>query len=154
MTQAEPHFSYQWTHSKEGEQISLLAIMALSSPKKGFPTLEKLNKAYDQAGYLVNNLLKRGLVMKHPEDRYSLFSPLFGEWLILEMSSQGSSDPTSDNVDDRRLESPGGIDPTLLNKFGKAFPKLKKEYWSLIADFAMNASAEVASSLILRLGGM
>ncbi len=82
-TQAEPHFAYQWTHSKEGEQISLLAILALSSDKKGFPTLEKLNKAYDQAGYLINNLLKRGLVMKHAEDQYSLFSPLFGDWLIL-----------------------------------------------------------------------
>lgn len=155
MAQAEPHFAYQWTHSKEGEQITLLAIMALTSSKKGFPTLEKLNKAYDQAGYLLNNLLKRGLVMKHPEDRYSLFSPHFGEWLISEISAQGqaTNDPTSDNVDDW-LAARGGIDPNLLNKIGKAFPKLKKEYWSLIGDFAMNASAEVASNLILRLGGM
>jgi hypothetical protein len=52
------------------------------------------------------------------------------------------------------LETRGGIDTPIWNKIGGAFPMIKQKYWPLLADFAMNASAEVAGSFLARLGGL
>ena len=153
LLQAEPHFAYQWNHSSESEQISLLTLLALAYEKKEAPTQKQLAKVYSQASYILPDLLKRGLILESEDERFSLFSPLFGEWLIMEMSVRSGDEHNDDTVDEW-LESRGGLDRTVWKKVGAALPKFKQEYWSLLADFAMNASAEVAGSFLMRLGGM
>jgi len=153
LQQAKPHFNYQWNHSKESEQIALLALLALSRENTVSPSITDLEKAYPQASYVLPELLKRGLILETEENHYRLFSPLFSEWLMMEVSVKGGEEYSSHAVQEW-LETRGGIDTTIWNKIGGAFPMIKQKYWPLLADFAMNASAEVAGSFLARLGGL
>jgi len=153
LQQAEPHFDYQWNHSNGSERISLLTLLALSREKKEAPTQDQLDKIYPQASYVIPDLLKRGLILESADERFNLFSPLFSEWLIMEVSVKGGEEHNDHTVDEW-LESRGGIDRTAWNKMSRSFPRFKQEYWSLLADFALNASAEVAGTFLSRLGGM
>lgn len=153
LQQAEPHFDYQWSHSDGGEQIALLTLLALSRQNELAPSLTDLDKVYPQASYVLPDLLKRGLVLESEDERFRLFSPLFSEWLLMEVNVKGGEEHNGQSVDEW-LETRGGIDQTVWNKISASFPRFKKEYWSLLTDFAMNASAEVAGSFLTRLGGM
>ena len=153
LLQAKPHFSYQWGHSDKNEKISLLTLLALTSEKKKAPTQKELTKAYPQAGYVLPDLLRRGLVLESDDEHFRLFSPLFGQWLIAEMSAERGKEHNDEAVS-KWIEERGGINRNALEKLGASLPRFKQEYWSLLADFAIDASAEIAGALLMHLGGI
>ena len=150
--QAEPHFTYLWTHSGESERITLLTLLALARGKKGQPTQDQLLKAYSRASYILPDLIKRGLALKQNE-RFDVFSPLFADWLLMEMSV-GAGEEADEQTAQQWIEERGGIERTTWNRIRRAFPRLKKEYWPLLGEFLRDTSAEIAAQLIVNMGGI
>jgi hypothetical protein len=152
LQQAEPHFTYQWTHSSESERVTLLTLVALTREKERKPTQEQLTKVYPRAAYILPELVKRGLALEQ-EDRFTVFSPPFGDWLIQEISAEVDTQE-SEKTAQEWLEERGGVDRTTGDRIRQALPKMKKRYWPLLTEFLMGASAEVVASLITQTGGM
>jgi serine/threonine-protein kinase len=150
--QAEPHFAYLWSHSRESERITLLALLALAQGKKGSPTQDRLFKTYARAAYALPDLKKRGLALER-DGRIVLFSPLFGRWLSAEMSA-GAGEEADEQTAEEWLEKRGGIERPAWNRVKRAFPKLKQSYWPLLGEFIKETSSEVAAQVILQMGGM
>ncbi len=153
LLQAKPHFEYQWNHSDEREKITLLTLLTQLNGNEVLPTEEQLEEIYSQSSYVLPGLVKRGLVLEKQGDYYDFFSPLFKEWLKIEVSAGREERQSSDSVEEW-LENQAEFDRTMGEKIGSTFPKIKQKYWPLLVDFAMNASAEVAGSFLVRLGGL
>jgi len=83
---AIPNFVYYWGHSENGEKITLAAL-ALQS--KRYPhrtiTADDLKRLYTQVESALSPLIKRSLVVEH-DAGYHLFSPVFQEWIIGELT--------------------------------------------------------------------
>jgi hypothetical protein len=83
---AIPNFVYYWGHSENGKKITLAAL-ALQS--KRYPdrtiTADDLKRLYTQVESALSPLIKRSLVVEH-DVGYHLFSPVFQEWIIGELT--------------------------------------------------------------------
>jgi hypothetical protein len=147
--QATPHFAYLWSHSDESERITLLALLALARRKKKQSVREQLVKVYPRADYILPDLLKRGLAIER-DGQFNLFSPIFADWLLLEMSV-GASDEAGEQTVQEWLQVRGGIDRGVWDQVKGTFPKFKQRYWPLFAEFLQSASVEVVTDIILNL---
>jgi serine/threonine-protein kinase len=150
--QADPHLTYQWNHSSESERITLLTLLALTQGKKAQPTRDQLLKAFSRAGYILPDLIKRGLIVEQDE-LLGIFSPLFAEWMLAEMAV-GAGEEADAQTAQEWVEQRGGIEQTTWDKVKRTFPRLKREYWPLLGEFVKDASAEIAAQLILNMGRM
>jgi len=148
--QAAPHFVYLWGHSDESERITLLALLAFARGKKGWPTQERLAKAYPRAVYVLPDLLKCGLAIER-DGQFNLFSPLFADWLLVEMSA-GTGEGADGQTVQEWIEARGGIERSVWDRVRGVFPTFKQRYWPLFAEFLKSASAEVVTEVILSMG--
>lgn len=150
--QAEPHFMYQWEYLNNHERITLLTLLTLKSEGNGTPAVADLKQAYKQADYILPDLIKRGLVIEE-EDGISLFSSLFGEWMILEVGAVYDQEPTPDAVKEW-LEGNQSLDSSTTEKVKSALPRIKKDYWPLIGEFAAEVAPKVAEQLLFEITQM
>lgn len=147
--QAAPHFAYLWSHSEESERITLLALLALAGRKKKQSVKGQLVKVYPRADYILPDLLKRGLAIER-DGQFSIFSPFFADWLLVEMSA-GASDEMGEQTVQEWLKGRGGIERGVWNQVKGALPKFKRQYWPLFAQFLQGASVEMVTEIILNL---
>lgn len=150
--QADPHFSYLWTHCSESEKITLLAAIALNSEKpaaKIRPTLENLAKVHSRARLDVPELYKRGLLIEVEGDipGYKLLSSSLERWITREISAGPESEESQASVDEW-LRS-GGKD--VVDPVKGALPKFKKKYWPVVSTILQEMSFEVAGSVVFEL---
>lgn len=150
--QAEPHFTYLWNHSSEGERITLLTLLALEREGKQLPSQEKLTKAFPRASYILPDLVKRGLALKK-DQQVTLYSPLFADWMTLEMSVRAGEE-ADERTAREWFDERGGVERGTWDKIKLSVPKLKQQYWPMLGDLIKSASAEVAAQVIVNLGGM
>jgi hypothetical protein len=147
--QATPHFAYLWNHSEESERITLLALLALAKRKRKQSVREQLVKVYPRADYILPDLLKRGLVIER-DGQFSIFSPFFADWLLVEMSA-GASDEAGEQTAQEWLKGRGGIERGVWDQVKGTLPKFKQQYWPLFAEFLQGASVEMVTEIILNL---
>lgn len=145
--QADPHFHYLWTHCTESEKISLLTVIALSRQKpskKSLPNIENLAQVYPRARLDVPELLKRGLLVAHPEMEgcCQVLSSSLERWIGVEISAAPESEETQTTADEW-LRLGGG---ELVEPVRHALPRFKKKYWPLIGTIMKELSFELAGA--------
>jgi hypothetical protein len=138
--QAEQHFTYYWSHSTDSEKITLLAAMAMANSKarKDVPTVERLTKLHSRAPLDTNELIKRGMMVQR-EEEVRVFSPVFEQWISLEVSALPGEEETASSVEEWLNE--GGDEQ--LNPVKGALPKFKKKYWGPVGNVLREFSIEV-----------
>jgi hypothetical protein len=126
--QADPHFSYLWSHCTESEKITLLGILALQHEKvskKSASHAERLQKMNPRAHLDVVTLGKRGLIVE-TGGQYTIFSPSLDEWL-----------------------HGGGRDKVAPVK--GTLPKFKKKYWPIVSNILTEVSFELIGAGVFEL---
>jgi AAA+ ATPase superfamily predicted ATPase len=154
--QADPHYSYMWSHCSESEKIALLAALSLGRKKpagksslKTLPTLENLVKIYPHAQIDVPELLKRGLLSEDPAQpgAYRLLSESLERWIAIEITAAEGSTESLETVD-AWLKSGG---KEVVEPVKGALPRFKKKYWPLVSTVLQEVSIELASSAAFEL---
>ena len=145
--QADPHFTYSWSHSSESEKITLLTILGLSQSKpskKSIASLENLSRMHNRAKLDLISLAKRGL-LEETEGVFGLFSPSFGRWISREVTAgPGEEEPTAD-VEAWMAE--GGLER--LQPVRGTLPKFKKRYWPLMGEVLKEVSFELIAGVAM-----
>ena len=144
--QADPHYTYLWSHCPENEKITLLAVMMLGQQKpspKTEPNLENITKLHARASLDTASLVKRGL-LEERDKSYSVFSPGFARWVTREITAPTGDEETPANVEkwiDEWVRKEGhGI----LSPAKGILPRIKKKYWSLVMEIVKEASIKIA----------
>ena len=145
--QADPHFTYCWSHSSEGEKITLLTVLALGQArpsKQNIPNLENLTRLHSRAKIDTVTLLKRGL-LEEAEGVFALFSPCFGRWIGREVTAGPSEEEPAADVEAWLAE--GGLERQRAVKGG--LPKFKKKYWPIMGEVLKEISFELIAGVAL-----
>ncbi len=148
--QAEPHFSYLWSHASESEKITLVSVIALHANKKDEPksviTAEAVSKIYPHAPKDINNLVKRGSLVETGDEIF-LFSTSYNHWIALELSAAPGEEESEASVEawvqtqkDKKLAESRNV-----------LTKTKKKYWPIIGKVFKEFSAEVIGSITVNL---
>jgi len=144
--QADPHFTYLWSHCSESERISLLALIALhrqKPSKKTLPTLENLARIHARAQLDVPDLVKRGLLVEDAgEATYCLFSPSLERWIKNELAAAPGSQETPASVE--AWLKAGGRDK--VEPVKGVLPRFKKQYWPIVSTVMREMSFELAGA--------
>ncbi len=146
--QADPHYSYLWSHCTESEKITLLGILALNheKAKKGVPHVERLQKMNPRSHLDVVTLGKRGLVVE-TDGKYALFSPSLERWVLREIMTAPGEEESPTSVDEWLR---GGGREKMENAKG-VLPKVKKKYWAVVSSILKEVSFEVIGATIFEL---
>jgi hypothetical protein len=145
--QADPHFSYCWSHSSESEKITLLTILALNQAKpskQNIPNLENLTRLHSRAKLDTVSLIKRGL-LEESDGVFALFSPSFGRWIGREVTAGPEEQEAPAEVEAWLAE--GGLER--LQPVKGAFPKFKKKYWPIMGEVLKELSFELVAGVAL-----
>ena len=162
--QADPHYSYMWSHCSESEKITLLAALSLGRQKaatgknqlkKTLPTLENLVKIYPHAQIDVPELLKRGLLSEDPhqpgagsgKQTFRLLSEGLERWIAIEITAAEGSAESPESVE-AWLQSGG---KEVVEPVKGALPRFKKKYWPVVSTVLQEVSIELASSAAFEL---
>jgi uncharacterized protein len=148
-SQADPHYSYLWSHCTESEKITLLGILALQhekASKKPLSHAERLQKMNPRAHLDLVTLAKRGLVVE-TNGKYSLFSPSLERWILREIMTAPGEEESPASVEDW-LKGGG------REKVGDAkgvLPKIKRKYWGIVSNILTEVSFELIGATVFEL---
>lgn len=145
--QADPHFTYSWSHSSESEKITLLTILGLSQSKpskKTTASLDNLSRMHSRAKLDLISLAKRGL-LEETEGVFGLFSPGFGRWIGREVTAGPEEEESTADVEAWLAE--GGLER--LQPVRGALPKFKKRYWPLMGEVLKELSFELIAGVAM-----
>jgi serine/threonine-protein kinase len=145
--QANPHFTYMWSHCSESEKITLLATISLNGQKPGKKTLpnqENLAKIHPRARLDVPVLVKRGLLYEDPAQPgcYRLLSESLERWINREIAAGEESEETPASVEN--WLKAGGKD--VVEPVKGALPRFKKKYWPILSTVLQEMSFELAGA--------
>ena len=145
--QAEPHFSYMWSHCSESEKITLLLAISLNRQKPGkktLPNLENLAKIHPRARLDVPGLVKRGLLYEDQTtpECYRLLSESLERWINREIAAGEESEETPTSVES--WLKAGGKE--VVEPVKGALPRFKKKYWPIISTVLQEMSFELAGA--------
>ncbi len=127
-----PHLTFFWSKSEEDEQI-LLTLLALLTIKDNQSVPEKkIKDLYPRYKNDLLTLYNRSLVLRS-NGHYRLFSPLFAEWIVIELTNISPRE-------DRSLEEwLTQYEKSFLKKgfekvgdIGDKFNKVNPKYWDLL----------------------
>lgn len=143
--QADPHFSYLWTHCSESEKITLLGVISLRRQKasrKTLPTLENLERLHARAPLDVPNLLKRGLLLKEADATYRLFSPSLERWIAREIVA-AEQEQESDTDVQAWVKTTG---QDISEPVQGLLPRFKRKYWPVVSTVLRELSFELVGN--------
>ncbi|MDI6768248.1 MAG: AAA-like domain-containing protein [Anaerolineales bacterium] len=147
--QADPHYTYMWSHCSESEKITLLVLLTLSlqkASKKTLPNLENLTKLRARAPQDLVTMGKRGLVVEQ-EGLFAIFSASIVRWIRKEILAAPGEEETKSSADEW-VKSGGQKD---VEASTSVLPKFKKKYWPVMANVAKELSFEFAAAGALEL---
>jgi hypothetical protein len=140
--QADPHYTYLWSHCSESEKVTLLVALSLGrqkASKKTIPNLENLARLRPRAPQDLAALAKRGLVEER-QGVFTLFALPFERWVQKEVAAAPEEKETQQSAE-AWLKSGGRED---LKNVKGVLPKFKKKYWPILGDFAKELSMDFA----------
>ncbi len=143
--QADPHFSYLWSHCTESEKITLLGILALQQEKasKKSTQAERLQKMNPRAHLDVVTLARRGLIVG-VNGEYKLFSPSLERWVLREIMTPPGEEESPASVDEWLK---GGGREKMQHARG-ILPKIKKKYWAIASTILTEVSFELIGATV------
>ncbi|MBI9049742.1 MAG: ATP-binding protein [Anaerolineaceae bacterium] len=145
--QANQHFSYFWVHSSDSEKITLLASITLNNAKnrnKNPSSQENFKKLNVRAPLDLHELVKRGMMIEN-NGEYKIFSPIFENWILLEVSALPGEEESAQDVERWLKES--GNDKLGVEK--EKYFQIKKKYWKSFGAFLKDFSTEVISKITI-----
>ena len=150
--QAEPHFSYLWTHSSESEKTTLVSVMALecqnreAEDKKHAITADRISAIYQRAPRDIINLFKRGSLIEK-EDTISLFSSSYAQWIGMELTAIPGEEESDACVEEWIHSSEDGeLAPTK-----DILTKTKKKYWPIVGKVLKEFSVEIIRNIAVEM---
>jgi len=148
-SQAEPHFSYFWSHSTESEKITLFSILTLEnldSTPESLLTIENVAGIHSRAHIDLPELVKRGLLLKDREqDTYALFSSSYKTWISRELAAVSGHKESPESVEEW-LQERGVEDEETVRKL---LPDIKKKYWPLVGTVVKELPSELVGSAVI-----
>ena len=155
--QADPHFSYFWSHSTESERVTLLVIITLDRQrpsKKTVPNMANISQIHSRARLDVPELTKRGILLEDKGTKtYRLLSASLDRWITREISAEPGEEESEASVQEW-LKS-GGRDE--LEPVVGILPNFKKKYWPIVSSVMLDLSLELMGAVtyeVLTKGGI
>jgi len=145
--QADPHFSYFWSHSSESEKITLLILISLSRQKpskKTISSIENISKIHSRASLDVPELTKRGILLEDKEaNTFRLLSASLERWIAREILAVPGEEESKASVQEW-LKTGGReeLDPVV-----GVLPKFKKKYWPIVSSMMLELSLELMGAV-------
>lgn len=150
--QADPHLTYQWTHSTESEKITLLSLLALDRARKekeAHPDIKRIAELHARAKHNLRDLTARGLAVED-EGRYALCSPIFGDWISEEIMT-AAGEEEEDQTSEEWLRQHEEIEKGLGDKVISVLPRFNKKYWPVMGAFVKELSIKLAADEVINL---
>lgn len=123
------HFSYFWNKSEEEEKI-LLALLSILTLKENRSIPEKKIKSlYPRYKNDLLTLHNRSMVLKD-NGNYRLFSPVFAEWIVIELTDISKKGESS--IDKWLVQHEKSLLEKGLEKIDDKFKKVNPKYWELL----------------------
>ena len=150
--EAAPHFSYYWHQSNDGEKIALTVLALLEQQGK---TKEKtfhmgmLKKLYSRSELTLVELEKRGLLM-HRDDSFSLFSTIFAEWIIGELTDTMRDTQSYENWVASNAPVFTRVSKETKDEVGKILPQIGAKYRELVINWLADPRTWVGALGLLR----
>jgi hypothetical protein len=127
--QLNSHCEYFWDKSEEEEKI-LLALLALLSEGKHRDISEgKIKNLYPRYKNDLLTLFRRSLILKH-NGNYRLFSPVFAEWIVIELTD--ISQQSEGSLEEWLIEYERSFVERGLERVKDEFRKVNPKYWNLL----------------------
>lgn len=150
--QADPHFSYIWSHASESEKITLVAVMALERENKDTDngkkpvTADRVAEVYPRAPRDIINLEKRGALIKK-DDGIALFSIGYARWIGIELTA-APDEQESESTVEKWIESNPQED---LAGTEQVLSKTKKKYWPIVGKVMKEFSVEIIGKIAVEM---
>jgi hypothetical protein len=150
--EATPCLADYWHHSNDGERIVLSALALLSKQgkagKKRF-SLGKLKDLYQRSELTLSLLEKRALIAAG-EKGYTLFSSVFGDWIIAELTDVMDDTQTYEEWLDDNRSMVQKASRSARDEIGEILPQIKAGYRQFIVEWLSDPQTLVSAATLLR----
>ena len=128
-SQLNPHFAYFWNKSEEEERILLALLAILITKGKQGISKKELKDLYPRYKNDLLTLNNRSMVLSD-NGNYRLFSPVFAEWIMMELTDISQKGEKS--IEEWITQYEKSFLEKGLQKFGNIFKKVNPKYWELL----------------------
>ena len=150
--EATPNLADYWHHSDDGEKIALTALALLARQGKAGErrfSLGRLKQLYDRSDLTLSHLEKRALV-KAEEEEYTLFSSMFGDWIIAELTDVMADAQSYDEWLESNQGAVQRLSRSAREQARDILPQVKASYRQFIVDWLSNPQTLISATQLLR----
>ncbi|MEE9616513.1 MAG: AAA-like domain-containing protein [Anaerolineae bacterium] len=155
--EAVPSLADYWHHSDEGEKIVLSALALLARQGKAGErrfSLSRLEQLYHRSDLTLSRLEKRALVTVG-EQGYTLFSSVFGDWIIAELTDVMADAQSYEEWLEANQSAVQRLSRSARDEVREILPQIKTGYRQFVVDWLSNPQTLISAATLLRgaLGG-
>ena len=150
--EAIPNLADYWHHSDDGEKIALTALALLTHRGKAGErrfSLGRLKQLYDRSDLTLSHLEKRALV-KAEEEEYTLFSTVFGDWIIAELTDVMADAQSYEEWLESNQGAVQRLSRSAREEAREILPQVKATYRQFIVDWLSNPQTLINAAQLLR----
>ena len=150
--EAVPTLADYWHHSSEGEKIVLTALALLAREGKAGErrfSLGRLRQLYDRSDLTLSRLEKRSLVTSD-EEGYTLFSSVFGEWIVAELTDVMADTQSYEEWLEANEGSLRRLSRSARDEVRDILPQVKAGYRQFVVDWLSDPQTLVGAATLLR----
>jgi len=131
-----PNFGYYWKNSEKGEKI-LLVLFALFNAKKERELSEKvIGEVYSRYRQSLPTLRSRSMILQ-TNGKYRLFSPVFAEWILGELTDV--SQPADSSLNEWLGEYEKGAVTKGFDRVRETIQRVNPRYWKMFGNIFLEA---------------
>ena len=150
--ESTPSLADYWHHSDDGEKIALTTLALLArqgeAGERRF-SMGRLKQFYDRSDLTLAHLEKRALVTTG-EERYTLFSSVFGDWIIAELTDVMADVQSYDEWLDANQGTVQRLSRSARDQAREILPQVKAGYRQFIVDWLSNPQTLISAAALLR----
>lgn len=150
--EANPHLADYWYNSDDQEKIVLTVLALLERRGKANGrsfSVGQLQEYYTRSDQTLSHLEKRSLITAQ-HDGYGLFSTLWGNWIMIEITNVANDAQNYDEWLKSNQNALEKLSSKAKNEIGEILPKISGKYRDLIVGWASDPRNWVAVVTLLR----
>jgi len=150
--EAIPSLADYWHHSDDGEKIALTVLALLTHRGKAGErrfSLSSLKQLYDRSDLTLSRLEKRALVKAEGEE-YTLFSTVFGDWIIAELTDVMADAQSYEEWLESNQGAVQRLSRSARAEAREILPQVKATYRQFIVDWLSNPQTLINAAQLLR----
>jgi hypothetical protein len=150
--EATPSLADYWHHSDDGEKIVLSALALLAKQGKAGKrrfSLGKLKELYHRSELTLSRLEKRALIAAG-EEGYTLFSSVFGDWIIAELTDVMADAQSYEEWLEANQGALQRFSRSAREEIGEILPQIKAGYRQFVVDWLSDPQTLVSAATLLR----